>query len=60
LSIQDLDHKLMHHLTRCINISLMLLLKMATDSAARVELGRSFYQQGTVKVKISESDSVPL
>jgi len=21
LSIQDLDHKLMHHLTRCINIS---------------------------------------
>ncbi len=33
-------------------------LKMAKDSAARIELGRSFNQEGTFKV--CESDFVPL
>ncbi len=33
---------------------------MAKDSAARIELGRSFHQVGTVKEKVSESDFVPL
>ncbi len=35
---------------------------MAKDSAARIELGRSFHQVGTVtvNVKICESDFVPL
>ncbi len=33
---------------------------MAKDSAARVELGRSFHQVGTVNVKVCESDFVPL
>ncbi len=29
---------------------------MAKDSAARIELGRSFHQMGTVNEKVSESD----
>ncbi len=32
---------------------------MAKDSAARIELGRSFHQ-GTFNLKVSESDFVPL
>ncbi len=35
-------------------------LKMAKDSAARIELGRSSHQVGTVNEKVSESDFVPL
>ncbi len=35
-------------------------LKMAKDSAARIELGRSFHQMGTVNEKVCESDFVPL
>ncbi len=35
-------------------------LKMGKDSAARIELGRSFHQMGTVHEKVSESDFVPL
>ncbi len=33
---------------------------MAKDSAAWIELGRSFHQEGTVNVKVCESDLVPL
>ncbi len=33
---------------------------MAKDSAARIELGRSFHQMGTVNEKVCESDFVPL
>ncbi len=33
---------------------------MAKDSAAGIELGRSFHQVGTVYEKVSESDFVPL
>ncbi len=33
---------------------------MAKDSAARIELGRSFHQEGTFNEKVSESDFVPL
>ncbi len=33
---------------------------MAKDSAARIELGRSFHQVGTVNEKVRESDCVPL
>ncbi len=33
---------------------------MGKDSAARIELGRSFHQMGTVNVKVCESDFVPL
>ncbi len=33
---------------------------MAKDSAARIELDRSFHQQATVKVKVCDSDFVPL
>ncbi len=33
---------------------------MAKDSAARIELGRSFHQVGTVNEKVSESDFVPI
>ncbi len=33
---------------------------MGKDSAARIELGRSFHQMGTVKEKVSERDFVPL
>ncbi len=33
---------------------------MATDSAARIKLGRSFHLQGTVKAKVSETVFVPL
>ncbi len=33
---------------------------MAKDPAARIELGRSFHQVGTVNEKVSESDFVPL
>ncbi len=33
---------------------------MAKDSAAGIELGRSFYQEGTVNEKLCESNFVPL
>ncbi len=33
---------------------------MGKDSAARIELGRSFQQMGTVNEKVCESDFVPL
>ncbi len=33
---------------------------MGKDSAARIELGRSFHQMGTVNEKVRESDLVPL
>ncbi len=33
---------------------------MGKDSAARIELGRSFHQMGTVKEKVCERDFVPL
>ncbi len=32
---------------------------MAKDSAARIELGRSFHQEGTFNLKVCESDFVP-
>ncbi len=35
-------------------------LKMAKDSAVRIEIGRSFHQLGTVHEKVRESDLVPL
>ncbi len=33
---------------------------MGKDSAARIELGRSFHQMGTVNEKVRERDFVPL
>ncbi len=30
------------------------------EDAARIELGRSFHQEGTVNVKVCENDFVPL
>ncbi len=33
---------------------------MGKDSAARIKLGSSFYQMGTVNEKVCESDFVPL
>ncbi len=33
---------------------------MGKDSAAWIELGRSFHQMGTVNEKVCESDFVPL
>ncbi len=33
---------------------------MGKDSAARIELRRSFHQMGTVNEKVCESDFVPL
>ncbi len=33
---------------------------MGKDSAALIELGRSFHQMGTVNENVSESDFVPL
>ncbi len=33
---------------------------MGKDSAARIVLGRSFHQMGTVNEKVCESDFVPL
>ncbi len=33
---------------------------MAKDSAAQIEMGRSFHQVGTVNEKVCESDFVPL
>ncbi len=33
---------------------------MGKDSAARIELGRSFHQMGTVNEKVSESAFVPV
>ncbi len=33
---------------------------MAKDSAAGIELGRSFHQVGTINEKVCESDFVPL
>ena len=35
-------------------------LKMAKDSAAGIELGSSFHQEGTFNLKVCESDIVPL
>ncbi len=35
-------------------------LKMGKDSAARIELGRSFHQMGTVNEKVCEMDFEPL
>ncbi len=35
-------------------------LKMSTDSTARIELGRSLHQMGTVNEKVCESDFVSL
>ncbi len=35
-------------------------LKMGKDSAAQIELGRSFHQMETVNEKVRESDYVPL
>ncbi len=35
-------------------------LKMGKDSAAQIELGRSFHQMGTVNEKVCESDCVSL
>ncbi len=35
-------------------------MKMGKDSAAWIELGRSFHQMGTVNEKVCESDFVPL
>ncbi len=35
-------------------------LKMGKDSAAWIELGRSFHQMGTVNEKVCESDFVSL
>ncbi len=35
-------------------------LKMGKDSAARIELGRSFHQMETVNEKVCESDFVTL
>ncbi len=35
-------------------------LKMPKDSAARIELGRLFHQEGRVNEKVSESDFVPI
>ncbi len=29
---------------------------MAKDSAARIDLGKSFHQEGTFNLKVSESD----
>ncbi len=34
--------------------------EMCFQKAARIELGRSFHQEGTFNVKVSESDFVPL
>ncbi len=33
---------------------------MDKDSAARIELSRSFHQKGTFNEKVSESDFLPL
>ncbi len=33
---------------------------MGKDSAAWIELGRSFHQEGTFNLKVCESDFVPL
>ncbi len=33
---------------------------MAKDSAAQIELGRSFHQEETFNLKVCESDFVPL
>ncbi len=33
---------------------------MDKDSAAQIELGRSFHQEGTFNLKVCESDFVPL
>ncbi len=35
-------------------------LKMGKDSAARIELGRSFHRMGTVNEKVCDSDFVSL
>ncbi len=35
-------------------------LETDKDSAAGIELGRSFHQEGTVNVKVCGSDIVPL
>ncbi|MGL5582145.1 MAG: hypothetical protein ACRDCE_14475, partial [Cetobacterium sp.] len=35
-------------------------LKIATDSAVRIAIGKSFHQVGTVQEKVRDSDFVPL
>ncbi len=35
-------------------------LKMAKDSADRIELGRSFHQEETFNLKVCESDFLPI
>ncbi len=42
------------------DVSFRCFLKMAKDSAVRIEIGRSFHQLGTVQEKVRESDLVPL
>ncbi len=37
-----------------------MFLEDGKDSAARIELGRSFHQMGTVNEKVCERDFVPL
>ncbi len=41
-------------------MSFRRFLKMAKDSAVRIEIGRSFHQLDTVQEKVRESDLVPL
>ncbi len=43
-----------------IKMEEMCFLKMGKDSAARIELGRSFHQMETVNEKVCERDFVPL
>ncbi len=42
------------------DVFLNRFLKIAKDSAAWIELGRSLHQVGTVNEKVCESDFVPL
>ncbi len=42
-----------------LQVLVSLFLKMGKDSAARIELGRSFHQMGTVN-EVCERDFVPL
>ncbi len=41
-------------------MSIVFFLKMAKDSAVRIEIARSFHQLDTVQEKVRESDLVPL
>ncbi len=42
-----------------IKIEEMCFSRFLKDSAARIDLGRSFHQMGTVNEKVRESDFVP-